>query len=248
MTHKDFELEQLLLGELPEAQARTLREALRTDPALAAKYAALSASNAQTLAQFPPRVVAAEVERRAAASHPRRALWKIMVPAFAAVAAALVVAVPYLNPVESDGIRLKGLEPALHVYRDRSGAIEELLPGAAARAGDRVQLRYVPAGKAWGVLLSIDGRGGVTMHFPLEANAAPRLEPGPSTLPRALQLDDAPQFERFIFITCEARPDVSRVLLAARSLAQQPTARVAPMALEAGCSNQTSFVLSKESP
>ncbi len=247
MSRTDLELEQLLLGELPEPTASALREELRTDSTLAARYQVLSASNAKILAEYPPRKVALEVERRQHSHVSPRALgWRVAVTAFAAAALALVIGVASMKvPVEEN--RIKGLLPTLHIFRDRHGAIEELAPDAVVRQGDRVQLRYAAAGAPWGVLLSIDGRGGVTMHHPLTATATPRLESGPTTLPRALELDDAPGFERFIFVTCHSRPDVSRVVAAAKVLAQQPGARVAPLPLEPECSHQLSLVLSKES-
>lgn len=245
MSRTDLELEQLLVGELPESLASGLREELRTNPGLAAQYQALIDSNVETLARFPPQLVALEVERRRSAQLPAQTpSWRPAIPALVAIAVAIVAGV-WLREAP-DGTRVKGLEPVLHVYRDRGGTAEELQPNARVRAGDRVQLRYASAGAPWGVLLSIDGRGGVTMHFPLEKAAAPALETGPTNLPRALELDDAPLFERFIFVTCQTRPDVERVISAARSLANQPAARIAPLALEPGCSRQTSFVLSKE--
>ncbi len=247
MSRHTLELEQLMLGELPEPRASTLRQALAADRALAAEYEALAASNARLLALHPPRDVAAEVARRAAARPraPRRP-WVPALGLAGVVAAALViVAVPGRDP-EPDGVRTKGLLPTLHVFRDREGQIEELQAGASARAGDRVQLRYVSAGAPWGVLLSIDGRGGVTLHHPLEVTADPKLEATPVTLSRALELDDAPQFERFLFVTCQARPDVGLVLAAARALGRTPGARVDPLPPLAGCSGQTSFVVAKE--
>ncbi len=248
MSRQTFELEQLLLGELPEPRASALREELLINSALAAEYQALAASNAQTLSQFPPRVVAVEVERRAAGQkkHASRA-WRLVIPALASLAIIAVATRSSTDTHDGDGVRTKGLQPALHIYRDRSGTVEELKEGAIARPGDQVQLRYVSAGSPWGVLVSIDGRGGVTLHFPLEKGGAPKLESAPVTLPRALELDDAPLFERFIFVTCDTRPDVEKVVLSAGALAKQNGARVDPLVLEPGCAHQTSFVLGKES-
>ncbi len=247
MSRKDLELEQLLLGELPEPRAAMLREALRTDPALAERYQALISSNAQTLSTFPPREVADEVQRRFASRPPAGVPWARWAAGAAALAGlAIAIQSSLVITPQPDQTRIKGLAPVLHVFRERAGAIEELQPGASARPGDRVQLRYASAGAPWGVVLSIDGRGAVTLHHPLEAAASPRLETGPTTLPRALELDDAPLFERFIFVSCQARPDVDWLVNAARVLAQQPAARVEPLPLKPGCSEQTSFVLSKE--
>ncbi len=246
MNRTDLELEKLLLGELPEPIASALREELRFDPTLAARYQLLSVSNAKTLAEFPPGAVAHEVERRRRSQLSERAPgWRLVVPVMAAAALAVAVGVQLMTPAP-DETRIKGLLPTLYIYRDLNGKIEQLQPDAVARQGDRVQLRYAAAGAPWGVLLSIDGRGGVTMHHPLEAAAEPRLESGPTTLPRALELDDAPLFERFIFVTCQSRPDVARVVAAAQVLAHQPSARVAALPLEPECSHQLSFVLSKE--
>ena len=71
--------------------------------------------------------------------------------------------------------------------------------------GDTLQIRYVAAGKRFGVIASIDARGTVTLHLPETPGPAAALQrDGERTLPHAFELDDSPGFERFIFVTSDA--------------------------------------------
>ena len=120
--------------------------------------------------------------------------------------------------VES-GIRAKGA-PELLVYREGSRSAELLPNGAVAREGDVVQIKYVPAGRRFGTIVSIDGRGAVTLHYPESAGGSTELESGAtSALNYAYQLDDAPGFERFFFVTAPERFRASDVVDSARRLA-----------------------------
>ena len=56
--------------------------------------------------------------------------------------------------------------PALRLYRRVAGADQLLRDGATARPGDLLQLAYAAGGETHGVILSIDGAGSVTLHFP----------------------------------------------------------------------------------
>ena len=60
----DILVERLALGELPADQAESVRAALEAEPGGAERLAALALSNEAIHAQHPPRVVAAEVDRR----------------------------------------------------------------------------------------------------------------------------------------------------------------------------------------
>jgi hypothetical protein len=75
---------------------------------------------------------------------------------------------------------------------------------------------------------------------------AVRLTAGARTLlPRAFELDAAPEFERFILVTGEKPFAASVALDAARALAVRgAAARTDPLALPAGLA-QTSFLLVK---
>jgi hypothetical protein len=108
-----------------------------------------------------------------------------------------------------------------------------------------VQVAYVAAGRTHGVILSVDGRGAVTLHAPEAGGEPVALAPsGTHSLPRAYELDDAPHFERFFFITADASFALEPVLASARTLAGRPDARTAPLSLPQGLT-QVSFTLEK---
>ena len=70
------------------------------------------------------------------------------------------------------GTRIKGTEkidvskPHILVHRKVNDTVELLESGDEAKAGDLLQIAYVSAGADYGVILSIDGRGVVTLHYP----------------------------------------------------------------------------------
>jgi hypothetical protein len=75
----------------------------------------------------------------------------------------------------------------------------------------------------YGLILSVDGRGGVTLHFPAEKDGSSLLVLNKKTaLPHAIELDDAPGFERFFLITSGFPIDVEDVLKKAENLARDP--------------------------
>jgi hypothetical protein len=103
-----------------------------------------------------------------------------------------------LNPPESEGIRIKGKEPELRLYRQASGGPERLLPGASASAGDIVQAEFHPGSFAYGAIVSVDGNGSVTLHWPSRPDAGTAWSSASEyRLPEAFELDRAPGFERF---------------------------------------------------
>lgn len=154
-------------------------------------------------------------------------------------------------PGSNQGIRAKGIHPTLLIYRHDANEAQLLQNGDIVKAGDTLQISYVSAGKKYGVILSVDGRGTVTVHLPesyspAEARQAPALEPqGQTALPFAYQLDNAPRFERFFFITSDSSFSVSEVVTAAEKLAGSGQAASAPkLALPSGL-DQISVLLRK---
>ncbi|ATB44679.1 ActD-like protein [Corallococcus macrosporus] len=254
----DWLLERIALGELPPGELAAARARLAEEPDGLARLAALEADSRATLETLPPARVAREVEARAArpdAARPffrRSPAWGL-VPALA-VAALFVVLRPS-GQVETgvapgngpEVTRIKGLAPRLVVHRQAAAARpERLADGAAAAAGDVVQVGYVAAGREYGVIVSLDGNGAVTLHAPEEgAQAMPLAPSGTHALPRAYELDDAPYFERFIFVSAHAPFDVAVVLAAAQALSGKPDASSAPLVLP-GNLTQVSLTLEKQ--
>ncbi len=243
----DLAVEQLHLGELPTERADRLR---REVPAQ--RLAELSESDQEILRAYPPATMTAAIRRRAAqdgqpARRPSRTPW-LMAPALAAAAAVLVLALaPRLwgpgepTPMDparagvADTTRIKGLEPYLEVYRLEDAEAQLLSVGAPARSGDRLQLKYVSAGQPYGVVLSLDGNGQLTRHLPSDpAGSSSLAGDGAMALPRSYQLDDAPQYERFIFVTADDPITPAQVEAALASLTPDDLDDQRPHAWPAG--------------
>jgi hypothetical protein len=258
----DWLLERIALGELPAAELAAARARLAAEPGGLERLQRLQEENARVLEALPPEDVAREVARRARVREaqrpaPRRALsFALGLPLAAALVLLVVLSVREpgqpsgqhsLTGATAEVTRIKG-DPRLLVFRQGAGEPEQLRTGALAHAGDLLQLGYVAGGRPYGAVLSLDGRGAVTLHFPERPEATPALDPkGTVSLGHAYELDDAPAFERFVLVTSQQPFDVQAVLDAARALAANPSdARTRPLALPAGL-EQSSFTVEKPS-
>jgi hypothetical protein len=238
----DLVLERYRLNELPEASARAVEHMLAADPALRARLAALDVSDADIRARYS-RLIAIHDKRAPS----RRLILRLLAAATLAATGLLVfVALPHTTQNPDDGNRIKGTaaaRPALAIYRRTSSGSERLEDGAVVRAGDLLRVGYTSAGRSYGVILSIDGRGAVTMHLPPDGNASVSLAQGAATtlLDRAYELDAAPKVERFYFIT-GARPfEVAPIVAAVRAARGAPETLSLPAGLE-----QATFAIQKE--
>jgi hypothetical protein len=196
----------------------------------------------------------------ATASHWSRAL--IIASASAVLVLAAVLIIPRIKGLTGvppagpgpDQTLVKGeaavdlTKTQLLVYRKRGDLAEVLGDGNEAEAGALLQLAYVAAAEPHGVILSIDGRGGVTRHFPAEEGGSTLLSLNKkSLLPNAIELDDAPDFERFFLVTSEKPIDVKAVLEKAVKLAQDPgRARRSDLDLPAGLNQRSVLILKGE--
>jgi hypothetical protein len=90
--------------------------------------------------------------------------------------------------------------PTLRLYK-KSESVPFLLPdGSTVLEGDEVQIQYNTA-QLFGVILSVDGRGVISQHYPDEGVTSTRIPAGTHVLPFAFKLDDAPGYEIFFFFT-----------------------------------------------
>ena len=212
----DWKLERYLLEELPVKEMASVQRLVEGDPAQASRLEALRQSNEEILARYPAGWMSRQIERRAqapaTASDPGRALraawWSRLWPLPAAPAAAVLIALAALPLLRGGGgeggdpgiplaIRLKGgTEAHLLLHRKTEEGGERLRDGALAREHDQIQFQYRAAGQAYGLILSIDGAGQMTRHFPEEGTlAAPLQLAGVVSLDFAYELDDAPGWE-----------------------------------------------------
>ena len=133
---------------------------------------------------------------------------------FSAVAAvlalALILPLSFSNSTKvydsvfegESAIRLKGKSSALFVYRNENGKAVRLSTGTKVSEGDILQLSYVCADPEYALIVSVDGNGVVTSHFPEDSTDSALLEKGGEfPLSYSYKLDDAPAFERFYLVT-----------------------------------------------
>jgi hypothetical protein len=237
----DWLLESYLLNELSPKRRRQLEKELRENPALRAKLEELSCSDREILNEYPAARLVPDIQKRAAAiqqaqiARPARLRFVLVaVPAMALAIIMLVILPPIFRQKHSLAPKIdrepyigvkgeKGLSlstPGLQIFRKDGGNVEKLSDGSQAAAGDLLQLAYIRGDESHGVIVSIDGRGSVTLHFPAHARGDTALKIGhPIFLPTAYKLDTAPRFERFLFVTAKEKIPVNEILEKARNLA-----------------------------
>jgi hypothetical protein len=227
-------LEQLRLGELPAETAVRLRAEL--SEADAVRLAALDADDAEILDRHPPHLVATAIRRRAEAANASKRGpfgWWLAMPALAACALVFVVLQPQgvetqpktlggVGASIDDGVRAKG-DARLLVFRRTASGSEPMVSGASAQAGDELRLGWFVEAPTDAVVVSLDGRGVTTPHFPLAGTGVGKATQGRTLLDTAYALDDAPSFERFVLVV-GPNVTVERVVEAAKTVAHTPSA------------------------
>jgi len=258
----DLLLERYRLNEVSPAERTEIEHRLRDDETLRRRLDEIERSDEAIRAMDFTASLAAQLQGRAAlnAAHDRphpgansgaaRRVLRWALPLAVGVTAMVVVVIGSrtgsLRP-GSTGERIKGLRPSLSVFRQTPQGSEALTDGVAARPGDVVRVAYQAAGQSYGVIVSIDGRGGVTMHLPATGREAARLRSGDRVLlDQAYKLDDAPRWECFYFVTAREPFDMQPVVEAAkREAALHRTSPPATLPLSRGL-GQSTFVLRKE--
>jgi len=255
----DWQVERLALGELPAHLRADIEAQLSAEPNGDARLEVLRESDAEILEQLPATDVIAEIEMRrrtlvaADRQQSRRRMWIGGGVVAAAAAITLLFVLPRsmvsdTAPAIDDGhevTRPKG-DARLLLHRKVGDRTEKLDHNSIAHLSDRIQLFYRGAGATHGVIASLDGRGEVTVHFPDDGQPT-RLQSGQVKLQHSYELDDAPRFERFFFVTSPSPIDVAVVTSRVRKLASDlRTARTKKLSLPTGLSQWT-FVLRKGS-
>ena len=153
--------------------------------------------------------------------------------------------------IKGDGPRLRlhrsaGAESGMAVTGNRKAAAGSTLleKGAVAAEGDLVMIQYEAAGASYGLIVSVDGSGVLTRHFPFEGTQAGAIGDGVVALEHAYELDAAPGWECFYLITSDVSFDVEPVLASIESMvigALPPTTLPLPEALQ-----QKQWILLKE--
>jgi hypothetical protein len=223
----DVILERYRLGELPRSETERIEHLLSQDESLRTRLEYIDRSNEELRRELPPdwlaRRVAERVRDRRAIHPPRRrsapTAWAVS-GAVAAMIAFVWLRPDFLasfenSPRESRNLdpgddRSKGAPVSLVIYRNTETGSETLSDNDAVREGDLIRLAYRSAAPAYGTILSVDGRGLVTLHLPVVGPQAVLLGAGKIVLlDRAFELDDAPVGEFFFLITGPAPFDLA---------------------------------------
>lgn len=236
--------EQILLGEIPVESSNADMEILKK----------LKQSNDDILNKYPPELMAesikSRIEEKVTKGHFNYK--KIYIPLTAAAVFLLFFTIfPFNrqvvnqnNFVNSETVRLKGNKPSLYIYRGKNSDTELLTNNSLVRERDLLQISYDSAGAKHGVIFSIDGRGTVTLHFPDNIYSNTRLDFGGKVyLPFSYELDNAPFFERFFFVTSENEIDAAYIMENAGRIAKGNKSEMLNLAPDY---SQQSVILFKE--
>jgi len=235
----EYYLERYVLDELPNEEAEEIGRLAAKDPELQAALENIESSNREILALYPPPMVKASLSTQLTEipkkSFPLKRV--LAISSAAAVLLAIILVLPLLKEkpgivytdAEQDVTLIKGIPKVdlsvtqLLVYRKIKDQVEILSDGDHARAGDLLQLAYVATDESYGMIFSIDGRSLITLHFPESTGKSTKLELNKQfLLPNAIELDDAPGFERFFFLTSGSPIDVDAVLKELGVFAKNP--------------------------
>ncbi|MBN2525156.1 MAG: hypothetical protein JXR76_02100 [Deltaproteobacteria bacterium] len=224
-------VEQLVLGELDDAAKNALRERLNEEGAQD-RISELQKSNQEILSEYAPAQLAASIRLRYEKSQEARRRHRLMVwlPVSAAVGAAAVLmftVVPFGSDVNHSvpskiapnddlgvwdrpgDVRIKG-DALLTVKKKTVDGQQQLSSGDVVSDGDEVQLTFKAGHARSVVVVSVDGRGAITLHYPQSESSPTDVKPmSTHVLPFGYQLDDAPEFERFFMVWSETENPVS---------------------------------------
>ncbi|MEW5815133.1 MAG: hypothetical protein AB1798_07015 [Spirochaetota bacterium] len=222
----DLYLEQILLGEA----STQYQDKIQSDGEMISRLDELKISNEDILKTYPPEVMVKRIMSKyyETAEKKRSRIFEyahykkyISIPILAAAVVIMIIGIVPLtkrgishqNASQAESIRIKGMRPQLHIYRATGSNPELLTDHTRVKEKDLLQIAYISGGKKYGVILSVDGRGTVTLHYPEKVTTSTALQSdGEITLPYSYELDDAPNFERFYFITSDNPFSTNQIL------------------------------------
>ena len=173
----------------------------------------LRKSDEEIFASYPLKEMQQKIEDRTSMKETKNVLkfrslrtWTMS----AAAVLAIAFCVPFMynglkEKQDPAGIRVKGENSShnqLMLYKKAGSEILKLSSGDKAMENDVIQITYVPGNKNYGVIFSFDGNGNITRHFPDDSWTAEKLEKTGEEVPLSFsyELDDAPEYECFIFV------------------------------------------------
>lgn len=224
----DVILERYLLDELPVNIKDHIADLLQVDPRLGQRLEQMRCSNDLLLQRFPLKRYSGRILQRVGVVRTPFGNWLrshriVFKPALAGVSAILILLVAggvlLMQPKlpQSDVLPKGDTKPMtgfqLHVFCLRGRYLQPLDDGARVKPGASLQLAYSTRDKLYGVLVSFDGRGQITLHFPERQDMTTLLTQGRQwPLPHSYELDQVADFERFILVTSRQEISAADVL------------------------------------
>jgi hypothetical protein len=198
----------------PEAADAEARRHVASCASCGSAVTGLREMRRRFLDEHPPRPFVAAVQERSSRDAGFAARWRpprrwsprwLLVPAAAAVAVLLVLAVPPRSSRE-DGIRPKGEGAALRIFVARDGPVARPLePGMALRPGDLLRFGVVAPGARYAFVASVDESGRFSRYYPAGEAAAPLDGSGAlQLLPGSVELDETTGREWIVLVVSAA--------------------------------------------
>jgi hypothetical protein len=201
----DLKLEQYLLGELKPSEVNELKKQLTTDECLLKRLTMLKQSEKDFSEQYPTDWLKKRIGiRESMQDITSRSLKLALIPVLCTliIVPILLVGINRNNHLLASSERTKGEIHSLSVYRKTDLGHEFLTNGTVTHKGDLLQLEYsVSDSLLFGMILSFDGNGNTTIHLGNSDGTSIQLAQRRKMLPFSYELDDAPDFEKFFFIT-----------------------------------------------
>lgn len=200
-----------LAGELDQDEAAAIAAAIDSDPALAAQVERVDRAK-EAVAPLDLGMLRARAGVAAPAPANDNRAFLAVIPVLLAAAVALFFVIPSVEVAEeASGLRGSSVLQVYHLEPAGLAAYDQRALGA----GDVLGFKVDPGTKHDVVLLSVDGRGAVTVHYPDSGEGSePLNSTGVQALPGSLILDDAPGPEVFVAVfgrtAAEARSEAQR--------------------------------------
>jgi hypothetical protein len=267
-TIPDIILERYILGELDKQETQYIEALAAENQVIRKRIKEIQSSDKEILLKYPAEQMALQIHKKLARQLPVKQkntkifLFRPLPLAGLASACALLLAALFIVPLffssesgifnqADDTTRVKGADmkydkPLISIFRKNGTQGEKLNDGSTVHEHDRIQVQYFAARDQYGVIFSIDGRGKVSLHFPYQENASTLLTQHKKVfLADSFELDDAPDFERFFFVSSESPLDTAEILSKAGQIAKHSEfARKEYLDLPENL-NQTTFTLIK---
>ena len=254
-----LKLEKYVLGELPEEEKKEIDDLIKIDTEIAARYESILKSNQEILSLYPSEGMALKIQWKYSQEAPinkkRKRAFPIRTLSFAGAFLTLFILtfilipaekLPFYSSHQDEIVRPKG-DIAIKIYRKTNQGAELLSSGTSVQKDDRCQIKYFAGDQKFGIIFSIDGNGYITLHYPLSKDESLLLDQGGEmALIESFRLDDAPDFERFFFVTSKETFSIYEALEAGYQLAEDPEkAKIENLELPEKF-KQKSFILIKE--